>query len=51
LTSSQQRLHAEGVALASKALGYATVYACVGCGALFYAIWKVSGAKDLQDFR
>jgi len=47
----QQRLYAGGVALATKALAHATVYACTGCAVLFYSIWKLSGAKDLKDFR
>ena len=47
----QARLHQTGAALASKALAYGTLYACAGCAALFFALWKLSGAEDLQDFR
>ena len=28
-----------------------TLYAFAGCGILFYGLWKLSGAKDLEDFR
>ena len=34
-----------------RALGYGTILAFVGVGSLSYAIWKLSGAKDLKDFR
>ncbi|KAF5288843.1 hypothetical protein FQA39_LY03722 [Lamprigera yunnana] len=39
------------VVLAFRALGRGTVYAFTGCGILFYAIWKLSGAETLHDFR
>ena len=28
-----------------------TLYAVVGCGVLFYGVWKLSGAQDLRQFR
>ena len=30
---------------------YGSLWAVVGCGALFFSIWKLSGSKDLKDFR
>lgn len=36
-----------GAGLALRALGWGTLYACTGCGILFYTIWKMSGAKDV----
>ena len=44
-------LNQSGAALAVRALGYGTLYAVLGCSALFFTIWKLTGAKDLQDFR
>ena len=46
-----RNLHQTGVALATKALAYGTAYAIAGCSLLFFGIWKLSGAKDLADFR
>jgi hypothetical protein len=40
-----------GAQLALRALGYGTILAIVGTGSICFAIWKLSGAKDLQDFR
>lgn len=40
-----------GAQLALRALGYGTVLAIVGTGTICFAIWKLSGAKDLKDFR
>ena len=40
-----------GVSLALRALGRGTLYAFAGCGCLFYAIWKLSGANDVKEFR
>ncbi|CAG9771851.1 unnamed protein product [Ceutorhynchus assimilis] len=40
-----------GAGLALRALGWGTLYAFTGCGVLFYAIWKVSGAQNLDEFR
>jgi hypothetical protein len=37
--------------LASRALAYGTAYAIAGCSLVFIGIWKLSGAKDLEDFR
>ncbi|XP_050557113.1 transmembrane protein 242 [Spodoptera frugiperda] len=40
-----------GAILALRALGWGTVYAIAGTSCLCYGIWKLSGAKDLKDFR
>ncbi|XP_044750768.1 transmembrane protein 242 [Coccinella septempunctata] len=40
-----------GSQLALRALGWGTLYACTGCGLLFYSIWKLSGANNMQEFR
>lgn len=40
-----------GAQLALRALGYGTILAIVGVSTISFAIWKLSGAKDLQDFR
>jgi len=45
------KLHESGAALASKALAWGTLYAFAGCGLLFTAIWKISGAESFHDFR
>ena len=44
-------LHTSGAALASKALAYGSLLAIGGCSVLFFGIWKLSGAKDFQEFR
>lgn len=44
-------LHESGARLASKALAYGSLFAVGGTALLFLGIWKLSGAKDLQDFR
>ena len=44
-------LHEAGTKLASRALGYGTLYAVAGCSLIFFSIWKLSGATDLADFR
>ncbi|XP_022908410.1 transmembrane protein 242 [Onthophagus taurus] len=44
-------LQETGANLALRALGWGTLYAFTGCGLLCYAIWKISGAKDMKDFR
>ncbi len=49
--SENARLHQAGVRLATRALALGTVYAVTGCAALFYSIWKLSGAQDLDEFR
>lgn len=49
LTSVQ--IHESGAALAGRALAYGSLWAVVGCGALFFSIWKLSGSKNLKDFR
>ncbi|XP_050681729.1 transmembrane protein 242 [Leptidea sinapis] len=40
-----------GAILALRALGWGTLYAVAGTSFLCYGIWKLSGAKDLKDFR
>ncbi|XP_028128283.1 transmembrane protein 242 [Diabrotica virgifera virgifera] len=46
-----RELSETGASLALRALGWGTLYAFAGCGVLFYGIWKLSGAKNLQEFR
>ncbi|BFG01586.1 GL26739 [Drosophila persimilis] len=41
----------EGATLALRALGWGTLYAVLGTGAFCYGFWKLSGAKDFQEFR
>lgn len=44
---STVQLHETGASLALRALGWGTLYAFTGCGVLFYAIWKMSGAQNV----
>ena len=48
---SSVQLHEAGTILARRALAHGTLWAVFGCSVLFYSIWKLSGAKDLKDFR
>ncbi|KAH8265737.1 transmembrane protein 242 [Drosophila bipectinata] len=41
----------EGTTLAMRALGWGTLYAVLGTGAFCYGFWKLSGAKDFEEFR
>lgn len=41
----------EGSALAVRALGWGTLYAVVGTGVFCYGVWKLSGAKNMEEFR
>ncbi|XP_030381001.1 transmembrane protein 242 [Scaptodrosophila lebanonensis] len=41
----------EGATLAMRALGWGTLYAVLGTGAFCYGFWKLSGAKDFEEFR
>ncbi|XP_043676344.1 transmembrane protein 242 [Vespula pensylvanica] len=50
LTGSR-RLQETGTLLAFRALCWGTFYAVTGCGLLFYGIWKISGAKNAEEFR
>ncbi|BET01023.1 Ulp1 protease family, C-terminal catalytic domain [Nesidiocoris tenuis] len=40
-----------GVELALRALKWGTFYAVTGTGLICYGIWKLSGAKSMEDFR
>jgi len=40
-----------GTAVATRALGLATVYAVSGVSLVCFTIWKLVGAKDLHEFR
>ncbi|XP_053694539.1 transmembrane protein 242 isoform X2 [Sabethes cyaneus] len=40
-----------GAGLALRALGWGTLYAFVGTGAICYGIWKLSGATNMREFR
>lgn len=42
------KLPESGSQLALRALGWGTIYACTGCGILFYSIWKLSGASNVS---
>lgn len=39
-----------GSSLAMRALGWGTLYAFIGTGALCYGIWKLSGANNVRKF-
>ncbi|XP_059222754.1 transmembrane protein 242 isoform X2 [Stomoxys calcitrans] len=41
----------EGSALAMRALGWGTLYAVLGTGAFCFGVWKLSGAKNMEEFR
>ncbi|XP_019873624.1 transmembrane protein 242 [Aethina tumida] len=40
-----------GASLALRALAWGTLYSFTGCGILFYSIWKISGANNIEEFR
>ncbi|XP_050081871.1 transmembrane protein 242 [Anopheles aquasalis] len=44
-------LHEAGTSLALRALGWGTLYAILGTGTICFGIWKLSGAKDMKEFR
>jgi len=44
-------LHETGASLATRALGYGTLYAFAGCGILFFSVWKLMGVSNLEEFR
>lgn len=39
-----------GASLAMRALGWGSLFAVMGTGSLAFAIWKLSGAKDVSLF-
>lgn len=39
----------EGSALAVRALGWGTLYAFLGVGSFCYGVWKLSGAKNVNN--
>ncbi|XP_018800573.1 PREDICTED: transmembrane protein 242 [Bactrocera latifrons] len=41
----------EGSALAMRALGWGTLYAFIGTGVFCYGVWKLSGARNMEEFR
>lgn len=43
--------HETGASLATRALGWGSLYAIAGCSLLFYGIWKISGATTAEEFR
>ncbi|ROT74183.1 transmembrane protein 242 [Penaeus vannamei] len=46
-----RELHEAGGALAMRALGWGTFYAVTGFSIFCFCAWKLTGSKDLQDFR
>ncbi|KAG0717000.1 Transmembrane protein 242 [Chionoecetes opilio] len=46
-----REVHEAGGALALRALGRGSLYAVAGFSVFCLSVWKLSGAKDLQDFR
>ncbi|XP_066586334.1 transmembrane protein 242 [Prorops nasuta] len=40
-----------GTSLAFRALRRGSLYAVGGCSAIFYSIWKLSGANNFEEFR
>ncbi|XP_055371264.1 transmembrane protein 242 isoform X2 [Condylostylus longicornis] len=40
-----------GTALASRALAWGTLYAFLGVGTFCFGVWKLSGAKNFEEFR
>ncbi|KAG0710063.1 Transmembrane protein 242 [Chionoecetes opilio] len=45
-----REVHEAGGALALRALGRGSLYAVAGFSVFCLSVWKLSGAKDLQDF-
>ncbi|XP_063859338.1 transmembrane protein 242-like [Scylla paramamosain] len=46
-----RELREAGGALALRALGWGSLYAVAGFSVFCFSVWKLSGAKDLNDFR
>ncbi|CAH0386785.1 unnamed protein product [Bemisia tabaci] len=47
----EKPLEVSGIELATRALRWGTFYAVTGCGLIFFGIWKLSGAHNMQEFR
>ncbi|XP_036317337.1 transmembrane protein 242-like [Rhagoletis pomonella] len=41
----------EGSVLAMRAFGWGSLYAVLGTSVFCYGFWKLSGAKDMEEFR
>lgn len=48
---SEAALHESGAALARRALGWGTLWAVAGCGAIFLSVWSLMGVSSLAEFR
>jgi len=46
-----RHLNETGASLATRALGYGTLYAFAGCGLLFFSVWKLMNVNNLTEFR
>ena len=46
---SEAALHESGAALARRALGWGTLWAVAGCGAIFLSVWSLMGVSSLAE--